>query len=129
MDFYFRGCLSCSHYYQDVLKDVESRYAKDTTVCFLAVSVDANKSYWLNCIGSGQYSSKDSANRLNLYTNGLGSSHPMIRYYDIAGYPCPILVGRDGRVIEFDGGLRDKKALIRAIEQAKAKNGLIQFVD
>jgi len=102
IDFYFLGCHACSGFYTKTLRKIEEYYTSNKNVVFVTISIDANEATWKKSLASEAYTSIDLNNVINLYTAGMGSNHPMVKYYGIQGYPCPILIDKRGRIIEFN---------------------------
>lgn len=121
VDFYFLGCHGCSHFYNDQLKDVEEHFESNDNIVFVAISADANKAIWEKSLSSGIYTNGSTPNVVNLYTDGKGFEHPMIKYYNFKSYPCPILVDKKGRIFEYNL-LTDKNTLIAKINEALNEN-------
>ncbi|MBN8878049.1 MAG: TlpA family protein disulfide reductase [Sphingobacteriales bacterium] len=105
IDFWFTGCKWCEVYYRDVLKDIKAKY-KDRDIVFITVSIDKSFPAWRKTIEKGHYTS---VNDINLYTDGLGEDHPIIKHYNITGYPFPILIDRGGRIYK-PGSISDFKS-------------------
>jgi len=121
IDFWYTGCGGCAQYYQRTLSKVEEKYKGNPDVVFLSVSIDGEKEQWKKSIGSGLYTS---ALAKNLYTAGQGSTHPLIKAYNVIGYPRPLVIGRDGRL--FNNSTMDLKengerGLERVLDQALAE--------
>jgi len=115
IDFWYTGCGACKKYYQYELREVEEKYIKNPDVVFITISVDESKEKWLKSITEGQYTSDKV---INLYTNGESDKHEMIRFYNIPGYPQPLLIDRKGNIAKFkDPSLRNKVGLTKAIEE------------
>ena len=118
IDFWFTGCGHCEDYYKEVVSKVETMYEGNPDVIFITVSIDKNKETWLKSVNSEVYTSPKA---INLYTSGEGANHEIIKYYNINGYPRPMLVGRDGAIIKCTGvELRKKNNLILEIDKALA---------
>jgi thiol-disulfide isomerase/thioredoxin len=119
-DFWFTGCSACVDFYKSTLKQVEEQYRNNTNVVFLSISIDIDKSVWVRSLKNDQYTSSDA---VNWYTGKLSSTHPLIKYFGIAGYPHQLLIGSDNKVYR-SGDLRlSKEELIKVIDMAlKEKN-------
>jgi len=118
IDFWFTGCVHCEDYYQDVISKAEISYKGNKDLVFMTISIDKSKEMWLKSLNSGVYTAPQA---INLYTNGEGSGHEIIKYYNINGYPRPMLIGRDGVIVKFTGlELRNKNNLILEIDKALA---------
>ena len=117
IDFWFTGCGACKSYYKDVLCEVEQIYENNKDVVFVTICIDQDKQKWINSINEGKYTSKKV---VNLYTNGEGSNHPLIRFYNIIGYPQPLIIDQKGYIAKFKGReLRSKDRLIEEIEKTR----------
>jgi len=93
IDFWFTGCGGCSQYYTNILSKVEQHFKDHNEVVFISVSIDKNKALWLNSLRSGKYTSP---NAVNLYTNGSGTDHPLIKQLKVTSYPRPIIFCKGG---------------------------------
>jgi cytochrome oxidase Cu insertion factor (SCO1/SenC/PrrC family) len=102
IDFYFTGCSDCSYFYTHTLRPIEEKYKGDKRVCFISISIDANKKEWLSSLTSGRYSTTGQANVLNLYTGGKGINSPLIKNYDVFAYPEHMFIDPEGKIVEFD---------------------------
>jgi len=118
VDFWFTGCAGCSSFYNNVVSKVEEHYINDSTVAFVTVSTDKFKEKWLNGLKSGLYTS-DLA--VNLYTDGKGTSHPIIIYNKINYQPVAMLIDAKGIIRYFNtDNLYNEKQLLKTIEELKA---------
>lgn len=102
IDFYFRGCTSCAELYHKAIHPAEAYFKNDTSVVFVSICADQEREEWLAALASGLYTTTSQYNVINLYTAGQGFGHPVLKYYDIHGYPCPIILDRKGRIANFD---------------------------
>lgn len=103
IDFWFTGCGACSQYYLSHLSKLEEHFQQHENVVFLSISTDRNRSQWLKSVDSGYYTSDNSPNVINLYTDGYGISHPVILENGITGYPTLLFLGDDGRILSYNG--------------------------
>lgn len=116
IDFWFTGCVHCEHYYKSTLVEVEELYKSNPNVVFITISIDKEKEKWLKSVADGKYTSPKA---VNLYTNGEGHDNGIIQYYNVASYPKPMLVSRNGEIISFTSNiLRNKHGLINEINEA-----------
>ncbi|MES2827395.1 MAG: TlpA disulfide reductase family protein [Bacteroidota bacterium] len=83
VDFWFNGCENCVSL-NAAMHSVIEKYKNNSKVVFLSISIDKVKANWIKGIGSGKYTHP---NAINLYTEGLGSNHPLIKNYNIVLYP------------------------------------------
>lgn len=113
MDFWYTGCTNCAAYYQAQLSFVEEYYKDNAEVIFLTICIDEQKQRWLASLKTQQYTSPSA---VNLYTNGEGVTHQIIKDYMVSGYPHPVLIDKQGRIFSTDNAiLRPKEKLIEAI--------------
>jgi thiol-disulfide isomerase/thioredoxin len=116
IDFWFTGCGACKSYYSEVLSKVERNYEHNAEVKFITICVDLDKKKWLASLKSGMYTSEKA---LNLFTNGEGNKHEIVRFYNINGYPKPMIIDRNGNILNFKGNLlREAQGLTGEIEKA-----------
>jgi thiol-disulfide isomerase/thioredoxin len=118
IDFWFTGCINCMKFYQGELSAAEEHFSEDTGVVFISICIDKDKNIWLRSLGKGNYASKKS---VNLYTNGMGDQHPVIRIFRVVSYPQPIVLDRMGRVFSRSDSLTQPGILTRTIEMALKK--------
>lgn len=115
VDFWFTGCPGCAAYYKTVLSNTERNLIDNDKVVFVSISVDGSKAIWKKSVESGEYTSLKS---VNLYTNGLGSKHPIISDYRIPAFPCVILVDKFGVIKFFNADiLYNEVSLTAAIKE------------
>jgi len=98
LDFWFSGCIPCMHL-NTAMHPVVQKYKNNDNVVFITVSEDRDREQWLKSIISGKYTAKES---INLYTNGLGTNHPMLKFYNFVGAPQQIIVGKNGDIISIN---------------------------
>lgn len=91
LDFWFYGCAGCAQVTR-VLDSLEDCFAKEK-IHFVSIGIDT-KNTWLK--GIGKYSS---VNSLNLYTNELGSEHPLIKYLNFSTYPRLVVIDPKGNMV------------------------------
>jgi thiol-disulfide isomerase/thioredoxin len=92
LDFWYTGCINCIKI-QPSIQEIEERFAKDDFLV-VSVSIDKDKYTWLKSIP--KYTSKNSH---KLYTGGLGSEHPFIKFFNYDSYPSLIVIGKNGELI------------------------------
>ncbi|SEM74515.1 Thioredoxin-like [Mucilaginibacter gossypiicola] len=115
MDFWYTGCANCINYFNNALANVEEEFKGRSDVIFVSVSIDKNEIQWKKSVRSNKYTS---ANVVNLYTNGQGMSNETIRYYDIHSFPSIFIIDKNQKIFKTGDSLRDKSALITAINMA-----------
>jgi hypothetical protein len=96
MDFWFTGCKGCVQVAKALHDDVLPVFQGDTSVVFMAVSLDVNFLKWKKSIRGGMYTSPG---ELNVFTMGLGSDHPIYKHYGFSGAPQMLLIDKDGFLI------------------------------
>lgn len=94
MDFWFTGCIPCKILAKQMAPVIE-RF-KNQKVIFITVNVDPSKKMWIKSINSGEYTH---SGNINLYTNGLKKSHPLLKHYNISSFPRLILIGKNNTII------------------------------
>jgi peroxiredoxin len=120
IDFWYTGCGHCAEYYQFQLSKVEEEYKSNQDVVFITISIDSNKELWLKSLQNGTYTSDQA---INLYTNGIGAEHDVVKRYKVVSYPRPILIGRDGKIFYSNRtDLRNKETLSKIINNALIAN-------
>lgn len=117
IDFWYTGCGACKLYYQHVLSKIEERYANNSNVVFITISPDS-KDIWLQSLKNGKHTS---AKVINLYTNGEGYNHKIIKAYNVMEYPRPIVISKRGKIACVSSAiLRKEDGLGRTIEKELA---------
>lgn len=96
MDFWFTGCKGCVQVAKGLHDVVLPAFRGDTSVVFIAVSLDVNFLQWKRSIRSGIYTSEG---ELNAFTMGMGGDHPLLRHYGYKGAPHTLLIDKHGGVI------------------------------
>lgn len=119
-DFYYTGCGNCVTYFKNKVSKAEEHFRKNEDVVFISVSIDKDLEVWRRSVESKKYNSEHS---LNLYTNGEGGNHFLIKNLRINGYPFPILMGKNGLIETSDNvnlGMASSSAetLIKTIEKS-----------
>jgi hypothetical protein len=97
------------------LDSIISKYKNDQVV-LITISVDKDRKKWISSIDKGIYTSQHS---INLFTGGIGDTHPIISHYLIEAYPKLILIDRKGKLCNnpIDPRLDNGSDLIRLIDQ------------
>ena len=94
MDFWFTGCMACENLAKVMIPIAKE--LKDEKVVFVTVSIDTKKEIWLRSLKSGKFTNGHS---VNLYTEGKGHFHELIKHYNINSYPQLILIDSKGKLI------------------------------
>ena len=63
---------------------------------FITVSVDKDQATWKQSILSGKYSA---AHSINLFTDGQGDQHPLLKFYNYHGFPQLLVIDKQGKII------------------------------
>ncbi|MBN9381552.1 MAG: TlpA family protein disulfide reductase [Chitinophagaceae bacterium] len=121
VDLWYTGCGACAKFYQYQLSRVEEKYKDDPNIVFITISIDADKATWIKSVKSGAYSSPDRENVVNLYTNGRGTEDPLIKAYNVTGYPHPFMIDRNGAIYRVNRLQAVAEELYPIIEEAIAK--------
>lgn len=122
IDFWFTGCGACRSYYQEILSEAERHFINNRDVIFLPICVDAVDSVFRNSVKKEIYTSANKENVINLSTAPQGANHPLIKHYNVTGYPQPLIVDRDGNIYNYSRqDLRYKENLFKTIEKALNK--------
>lgn len=95
MDFWFTGCKGCVEVARMLSQEVKPAFENDTNVVFIAVSTDINFLDWKKSVRRGLDTSEG---QLNLFTNGMGSTHPIYDYYRFSGAPQMVVIDPRGYV-------------------------------
>jgi len=115
LDFWFTGCINCMNFYRTSLSDAERHYNHNPQVVFVSVCIDKERDKWRKSLEKGKYTS---ATSVNLYTDGLGDQHPVIKQYNVGTYPQPIVIEKNGNIISRSEHLTEPGELIKAIGKA-----------
>lgn len=118
IDFWYTGCGACSGFYKGSLSKVEKFFQNNKDVVFLTVCIDREKQGWMKSVRGGLYTSSNEPNVINLYTNGEGIDHALIKHYSIIGYPYQLLIDRKGRIFRSTDLQRPADVLIPIINEA-----------
>jgi thiol-disulfide isomerase/thioredoxin len=93
IDFWFTGCENCALLNQ-LMKPIKEYFKKDSHVVFISICADRDKDAWINSIKGGLYTD---LNSINLYTNGQGMDHKLIKFYNYDGLP-QLLIIKSGKI-------------------------------
>jgi thiol-disulfide isomerase/thioredoxin len=115
VDFWYTGCGNCINYYSTVLSKVEEQLRSNPNVVFITISIDKNQNSWNQSIRGGRYTSTTA---INLYTNGEGEKNDLIKFYNIHAYPCPMIIGKDQRIVGTGEPLRNEAKLLTMLNAA-----------
>jgi cytochrome oxidase Cu insertion factor (SCO1/SenC/PrrC family) len=118
LDFWFTGCINCMKFFRGGLSIAERHFMDDSSVVFISICIDKDKNTWRSSLEKGKYASKES---VNLYTNGMGEQHPVVKAFQVVSYPQPIVLDRKGGVISRSDSLTEANKLIGVIEAGLRK--------
>jgi thiol-disulfide isomerase/thioredoxin len=98
LDFWFEGCMPCMALAKAMIP-IKEKYRNNPDVVFININVDKDKEKWLSALLRTPYAENGD---INVYTNGEGVNHPMLRHYNFYGFPHQILIDGNGKVIIID---------------------------
>lgn len=96
LDFYFNGCHGCANLAKG-MDEVIHKFGSNPNVAFISISIDKKLEVFKNAVKSGKYTNAAS---VNLYTNGFGENHELIKHYQIQGYPFLLIVDPGGNILD-----------------------------
>lgn len=94
IDFWTTFCGNCIAVAPYLAKIEE--YFKDKPVAFISINCDPQKNLWLKSLKSGKYASQDI---VNVFTEGQGEKHTVVKEYEIGAYPTLLLVDKSGKIM------------------------------
>ncbi|WP_177181075.1 TlpA family protein disulfide reductase [Parapedobacter koreensis] len=112
LDFWFTGCSGCSHFFMETLSTIEEEFRGDNRFEVISISIDQDRKRWLNSVDSKRYTSEEA---INVYTNGDGSAHELIKFYNIESYPTIVIIDNKGRLYGIYHQGQVSNATIRAM--------------
>ena len=95
LDFWFTGCIPCMQL-NAAMKVIIKKYEKNDNILFLTICEDREREQWLKSVATGKYTG---AETINLYTNGLGSMHPLMSFYGFVGAPQQLIIDKNGNLV------------------------------
>ncbi|WP_316838226.1 thioredoxin-like domain-containing protein [Pedobacter nutrimenti] len=116
MDIWFTGCHGCAVLNHN-LAPVYEAFKDNSKVVFLSACLDKSKEGWVGSMKSGIYTHPGST---NVYTNGQGESHELMKYYGFQGGPHMLLIDKNGKLWrgdEFKISKSDGKAYQEVIDE------------
>jgi peroxiredoxin len=99
IDFWFNGCGGCAKLYQNTLSKIEKIFHRNSSVVVISINGDLSKKRWIDGINSGLYTSKEV---INLYTNGYGMKHPLVKSTNTSMFPFVVLLSKNGIIRYFN---------------------------
>ncbi|MVT07664.1 TlpA family protein disulfide reductase [Chitinophaga tropicalis] len=122
LDFWFTSCGGCREIHP-LLDSIRDLY-KGLPFKVVSISVDKNRSIWLESLKKGKYTSPEN---INLYTSGNGQLDPIITFFNINAYPTLLLIDKDGKVMgtprdpRLDNGVGMISMINLALKEKKDK--------
>ncbi|SEK24107.1 TlpA family protein disulfide reductase [Parapedobacter koreensis] len=116
IDFWFTGCRGCITYFQNTLSHVEQSFRYNDKIKFLSVSIDKNVNTWIKSVNSALYSSKET---INVFTNGEGTLHEFVKYYNINIYPTILIIDSKGNLVGIYNDRPPKDQLISILNSVE----------
>lgn len=98
IDYYFMGCSGCA-LLSKAMVPVYTAFRDNRHVVFLSINIDKSFDVFKTAVKNGLYTHPET---INLYTNGEGESHQLLKYYNIVGCPVLMLVDTRGRILDGD---------------------------
>ncbi|PYF74104.1 TlpA family protein disulfide reductase [Pedobacter nutrimenti] len=95
VDFFFTGCTGCV-FLTKAMTSVIDEFKDNPEVVFVSIDVDKKKEMFLAATKNRKYTH---AEAINLYTNGQGEEHELIKYYGFQGYPQLFLLDKKGNIL------------------------------
>ena|GEM_PF-1316915 len=95
IDLWFTGCIGCIGMAK-ALKPIKGSFRFRNDVAFVTISTDSNREMWKESLTKELYSSESD---INLYTDGLGNKHPLIKSYGVNSYPSILVISKEGNII------------------------------
>jgi hypothetical protein len=80
----------------NALRTIQQTFDNNPNIVLLNIFIEEDKTVWKKSLSVTDYRIKDA---INLYTNGLGTDHPLINYYCVNAYPQFFLLDREGRFL------------------------------
>lgn len=117
MDFWYAACTPCRKYMLNVVGPVKKHFKDNPDVVFITVSID-EKEMFSRLLKQAEFLPEGG---IHLYTENKYAKHPIITHYQIMSYPYPLLVGKDGRLINEKATLSSQGELISAIDAGLKK--------
>ncbi|MGS2762933.1 TlpA family protein disulfide reductase [Sinomicrobium sp. M5D2P9] len=112
LDFWFTGCSPCKQMTPYLAKVAEK--FKSLPVVFLSVCADRSEKTWTKSVAEGDYTFDNST---KVFTGG--REHPIIKNYEVRGYPTIILIDPKGKMMRkaIDPRLDDGEDLENLIRE------------
>jgi cytochrome oxidase Cu insertion factor (SCO1/SenC/PrrC family) len=95
-ELYFTGCTWCI-VQNDAMKPVVKEFKNNPNVVFLSVNLDKTMKSFREAVKGGKYTHPES---INVYTNGKGEDHELMKHYGFIGAPYLLLIDKDGKMLD-----------------------------
>ncbi|WP_214228465.1 TlpA disulfide reductase family protein [Pedobacter sp. B4-66] len=95
IDFWFTGCSWCANL-NTAMQTIVEKYKDNKEIVFITVCTDQHKDKWIESLKNNKYTS---AGTINLYTNGLGTEHPFLKFYNLIGAPRQLIIDKKGNLV------------------------------
>ncbi|ATP57391.1 hypothetical protein CPT03_13390 [Pedobacter ginsengisoli] len=132
MDFWFTGCAACMQL-NAAMEKIMQHYKNNKQVVFVTVSSDNNKESWEKSLFTGRYTSEGT---INLYTNGLGMAHPLLKYYNFQGAPRQLIINKKGKLVssappraDIETKVDNKNSMVQPASLNANSRALIKLID
>lgn len=119
IDIWFTGCHWCGVLNRD-MAPVYKVFKDNPEVVFLSVCLDKSKEMFVKSVNSGIYTDSGS---LNVYTNGQGENHELMKFYGFQGAPHQMLIDKNGKLWKGDDfkiSTKDQSAYQEVIDEINA---------
>jgi glutathione peroxidase-family protein len=115
IDLWFTGCPGCLNYSKRLETQVYPLFDNNPDIAFVSISGDRYQGIWLQSVKEGKFTRREN---INLYTAGMGFTHPFTKYYNFWGGPFSLLIDRNGKIFNGDPPKDDMSALVTDIKEA-----------
>jgi len=115
IDMWYTGCSGCANFFKIFESEIFPRFKNNPLFKVVSISTDKGRERWLNSINGGRYTQPE---HVNLYTNGMGANHPIMKHYDIKAFPALILIDKSGKIFSRVLPGTDSKEIINLFNSA-----------
>jgi hypothetical protein len=119
MDIWFTGCHWCGVLNTN-MAPVYKVFKDNPNVVFMSICLDKSKEAFVNSVKSGVYTDSGSS---NVYTNGQGEGHDLMKFYGFRGAPHQLLIDKNGKLWKGDNfkiSNKDQRAYQEVIDEINA---------
>ncbi|MRG47684.1 redoxin domain-containing protein [Chitinophaga sp. SYP-B3965] len=112
-----------------VIREIMQQYDKDSNFVFVGISVENDRLKWTNSLNSKSEIFREG---VQLYTNGKGKNHPVIKGYGIKKFPALFVVNEKGKLLadQFETPGEDmgkQLSSILSVQKASSNDGPYVF--